>query len=115
MLGITILIIILSVFLICFLLNWLNNRRIKKRYKEILNICNAYWESDNPNKSNIYPHISNDTVACIMEQLLNPFCVPVIDTGSMANVNAVQIGYLLVNIKENPVLWYKMFAIKSGI
>ena len=89
----------------------ISNRAKAKRIMEgALTQCETLWNKDNPEKK-WYPNLEYETGCDIMMTLLNPEMHPVMDTGCGTQCNAQIIGWLIDQIKKDPVKWYNNFTL----
>lgn len=84
--------------------------KAKRIMEDALTRCETLWNKDNSEKK-WYPNLEYETGCDIMMALLNPESHPVMDTGCGTQCNAQIIGWLIDQIKKDPVKWYNNFTL----
>lgn len=82
---------------------------------DALRHCEALWNRDNPEEKWIpdldIDNLEYETGCDIMMTLLNPKMYPVMDTCCETQCNALIIGWLIDQIRKDPVKWYNNFTL----
>lgn len=106
----------ISFFLIGMIVAYkiMSYKKTSEKIGIMLEKVDRLWKKDNPNQKPgelYYPNIEFKTECEIIDELINPNNVPVMDVGSVTQGNAQIIGWLIDKIKADPMKWYNNYTI----